>query len=88
MSFSDEDASAWNVLAAEEHLGGRSSSLGRRGHEGACRMMLCFPYIPPPIHLHWGQCHQFKVKDSTNVNWHHSLVCSLIPLCRTHLCAH
>lgn len=49
MSFSDEDASAWNVLAAEEHLGGRSSSLGRRGHEGTARMMLCFPYAPPPL---------------------------------------
>lgn len=34
MSFSDEDASAWNVLVVEEHLGGRSSSLGKRECEG------------------------------------------------------
>lgn len=39
MSFSDEDASAWNVFAAEEHLGGRSSSLGRRRCEGTGRML-------------------------------------------------
>ena len=39
MSFSDEDASAWNVLVVEEHLGGRSSSLERRGCEGTWRML-------------------------------------------------
>lgn len=47
MSFSDEDASAWNVFAAEEHLGGRSSSLGRRGCEGTWRMLPHLANIPP-----------------------------------------
>lgn len=43
MSFSDEDASAWNVFVAEEHLGGRSSSLRRRGYEVTQRMLAQHP---------------------------------------------
>lgn len=47
MSFSDEDASAWNVLVVEEHLGGRSSSLGKREREGTGRILLCFGKSSP-----------------------------------------
>lgn len=54
MSFSDEDASAWNVFAAEEHLGGRSSSLGRRGCEGTWRMLPHLPNAPHPRHTLLG----------------------------------
>lgn len=31
MSFSDEEASPWKAFVDEEHLGGRSSSLGKKG---------------------------------------------------------
>lgn len=48
MSFSDEDASAWNVFAAEEHLGGSSSSLGRRRCEGIWRTLAHLSNTPTP----------------------------------------
>lgn len=95
MSFSDEDASAWNVLAAEEHLGGRSSSLGRRGHEGPCRMMLCFPYVPPhppPLgampSIQGERQHQHELASLFSLFTHPSLqdppLCTLTALCAHH----